>query len=202
MYMMKFKQVKRVAFATVNCFEQVQPQVTAHLHLTTVWTWLLLQLVLFWVVFYGFAHVGHVHTTCSTHSDHSWTGMGLFAGCVTEVTSNGGPGDWSTSPWSSTAFGGAPFYYSNLNFDNLHSALTTLFMLMVQNNWYVRINAYLLHVKLIFFSGKSLSMVSKNALEPKTSDSFSSVLTILWQFCWSTSLSACCWTCKWRASLC
>ena len=102
MYMMKFKQVKRVVFATGNCFEQVKPQ-----------------LRLFLVVFYGFAQVG----------------MGLFAGCVTEVTSDGGPGDWSTQPWSSTAFGGAPFYYSNLNFDNLHSAFSTLFMLMIQNNW-------------------------------------------------------------------
>ena len=36
MYMMKFKQVKRVAFATGNCFKQVKPQVTAHLHLITV----------------------------------------------------------------------------------------------------------------------------------------------------------------------
>ena len=39
----------------------------------------------------------------------------VFAGCVTEVLEDGGPGDWSTSPWNSTDFGSAA-YYPDLNF--------------------------------------------------------------------------------------
>lgn len=83
------------------------------------------QMMLFILFYYGFAQVG----------------MALFAGCVTEVEANGGPGYWGTEPWASTQFGGARYYY-NLNFDNMYSAMVTLFMLMIQNNWQVTVDGY------------------------------------------------------------
>lgn len=77
------------------------------------------------------------------------TGMWLFAGCVTEVVEDGGPGDWSTPPWSSSVskmgttnlYGNDEFYYQN-NFDNFYSSCMTLFMLMIQNNWHVTVDGF------------------------------------------------------------
>jgi len=63
-------------------------------------------------------------------------GMSLFAGAVTKVVEDGGPGDWSTAPWNATSYGQAAYFY-NLNFDNGLSASFTLFCLLVQNNWHV-----------------------------------------------------------------
>eukprot|EP00658_Telonema_sp_P-2_P040397 TRINITY_DN28899_c0_g1_i3.p1 TRINITY_DN28899_c0_g1~~TRINITY_DN28899_c0_g1_i3.p1 ORF type:complete len:797 (-),score=211.14 TRINITY_DN28899_c0_g1_i3:369-2759(-) len=83
------------------------------------------QLLLFVTSFYVFAMFG----------------MALFAGCVTEITADGGPGDWSTSPWSETAYGQDAYYY-DLNFDDLYSSCITLFMLMIQNNWHVTVNGF------------------------------------------------------------
>ena len=75
----------------------------------------------------------------------------IFAGCVTEVTANGGPGDWSTSPWNSTDFGSASFYY-DLNFDHAYTSFYTLFALMVQNNWQVTVDGYS-HCDFVFQKG-------------------------------------------------
>ena len=66
-------------------------------------------MTLFFVVYYAFAQVG----------------MGLFAGCVTEVESAGGPGEWTGPRWSDTDFGGAAYYYG-LNFGATLPAATAL----------------------------------------------------------------------------
>jgi len=60
--------------------------------------------------------------------------MAAFAGDTTKVVADGGPGTWSTAPWSSNPYGSALYYY-DLNFDDAFSACVTLFMLMIQNNW-------------------------------------------------------------------
>jgi len=90
------------------------------------------QLLLFVTTYYSFAVVG----------------MALFAGCVTEVVEDGGPGHWSTSnttvggpQWNDTMFGEEQYYYV-LNFDSLYSSCMTLFMLMIQNNWHVTVDGY------------------------------------------------------------
>ena len=83
------------------------------------------QLLLFMTTYYSFAVLG----------------MSLFAGCVTEITDDGGPGDWSTAPWRDTMFGSNPYYYQ-LNFDNIYSSFMTLFMLMIQNNWHVTVDGF------------------------------------------------------------
>ena len=90
------------------------------------------QLLLFVTTYYSFAVVG----------------MALFAGCVTEVVEDGGPGHWNTSnttvggpQWKDTMFGQEEFYYV-LNFDSLYSSFMTLFMLMIQNNWHVTVDGY------------------------------------------------------------
>jgi len=90
------------------------------------------QLLLFVTTYYSFAVIG----------------MALFAGCVTEVVEDGGPGDWTTGNttvggpyWSLTAFGKQEFYCL-LNFDSLYSSCMTLFMLMIQNNWHVTVDGY------------------------------------------------------------
>jgi len=81
-------------------------------------------------------------------------GMALFGcgengtqtGWTPVKTANGtvlydGPGDWSTEPYSSTAYGSSSYYY-DLNFSNMWRAFTTLFMLMIQNNWHVTANGF------------------------------------------------------------
>ena len=78
------------------------------------------QLGLFAIAYYWFAIVG----------------MCLFAGCVTEVIPDGGPGFWDTAPYNTNLFATGGTYYVNLNFDNLYASLVTLFMLMIQNNWH------------------------------------------------------------------
>ena len=83
------------------------------------------QMLLFGTTYYSFAVLGQA----------------LFAGCVTQVEAHGGPGEWTSEPWSSTMFGQTSYYY-NLNFDNLYSSFVTLFMLMIQNNWHVTVNGY------------------------------------------------------------
>jgi len=90
------------------------------------------QLLLFVTTYYCFAVIG----------------MALFAGCVTEVVEDGGPGDWSTSnttvggpQWNTSTFGQEEFYCL-LNFDSLYSSCMTLFMLMIQNNWHVTVDGY------------------------------------------------------------
>ena len=90
------------------------------------------QLLLFVTTYYSFAVIG----------------MALFAGCVTEVVEDGGPGDWSTSnttvggpQWKDTMFAQADYYYQD-NFDNLYASCMTLFMLMIQNNWHVTVDGF------------------------------------------------------------
>merc|ERR1712166_344901 len=83
------------------------------------------QLGLFAIAYYWFAIVG----------------MSLFAGCVTEVTADNGPGFWDTEPYDENLFA-TGIYYVNLNFDDLYSSLVTLFMLMIQNNWHVTTAGY------------------------------------------------------------
>ena len=101
------------------------------------------QLTLFCSVYYGFAVIG----------------MALFAGDTTKSVDAGGPGRWDTEPWISTYYGeatrGGNFYY-DLNFDNLGQSFVTLFVCMVQNNWYVVVDGFVQTnnewVKLYFFS--------------------------------------------------
>jgi Ca2+-binding EF-hand superfamily protein len=84
------------------------------------------QFILFVIVYYFFGTIG----------------MALFAGDVTKVTSEGGPGEWSTEPWASTAYGSTSYYYA-LNFDNIGRSFFTLFTLMVQNNWSVTADGFM-----------------------------------------------------------
>jgi len=83
------------------------------------------QFLLFLIVYYGFGILG----------------MALFAGDTTKLTSQGGPGDWSTAPWASTSYGSTA-YYNSLNFDNIGRSFFTLFTLMVQNNWSVTADGF------------------------------------------------------------
>eukprot|EP00658_Telonema_sp_P-2_P054366 TRINITY_DN4324_c0_g1_i2.p1 TRINITY_DN4324_c0_g1~~TRINITY_DN4324_c0_g1_i2.p1 ORF type:complete len:669 (-),score=170.63 TRINITY_DN4324_c0_g1_i2:160-2166(-) len=81
------------------------------------------QLYLFLAIYYVFIMIG----------------CGLFAGCVTQ-NAPAGPGDWTGAEWEGW-FADASYYY-DLNFDNPLAAFTTLFMLMIQNNWYVTVEGY------------------------------------------------------------
>jgi hypothetical protein len=83
------------------------------------------QLLLFVIQFYFFAVLG----------------MAFFAGNTTEVTEDGGPGDWTSSPWDETSCGSTPYYY-RLNFDSICYAFFTLFAVMVQNNWGVTVDCF------------------------------------------------------------
>lgn len=83
------------------------------------------QLILFVIQYFAFAVIG----------------MACFAGDVTKTTAAGGPGFWTASPYSSTAFGSTAYYY-RLNFDNIGNAFATLFTQMVMNNWAVTVNGY------------------------------------------------------------
>jgi Ca2+-binding EF-hand superfamily protein/PAS domain-containing protein len=84
------------------------------------------QFILFVLVYFGFGTLG----------------MALFTGDTTKVLSEGGPGEWTTEPWASTAYGSTSYYYS-LNFDNIGRSFFTLFTLMVQNNWSVTADGFM-----------------------------------------------------------
>ena len=76
---------------------------------------------------------------------YSVAGMGLYAGATTRTLAAGGPGRWSTTPWNNTAYGAASQadgYYYDLNFDTLGNSMITLFVCMVQNNWYVVVDGF------------------------------------------------------------
>jgi len=68
-------------------------------------------------------------------------GKACFAGKITQVVADGGPGLWDTAPWNTTAFGQAPHYHL-LNFDDTFSASITLWVLLIQNNWHVVAEGY------------------------------------------------------------
>ena len=59
-------------------------------------------LAMFAIIYYGFACLG-----CA-----------LFAGCVTEITDDGGPGNWTTAPWKDYLFASGTNYV-DLSFDNM-----------------------------------------------------------------------------------
>ena len=83
------------------------------------------QLIMFVIQYFAFAVIG----------------MACFAGDVTKTTAAGGPGFWTASPYSSTAFGSTAYYY-RLNFDNIGNSFATLFTQMVMNNWAVTVNGF------------------------------------------------------------
>jgi hypothetical protein len=92
---------------------------------------------------------------------YAFAGMGIafFCGLCKESATDNGPGFWgqttvqqskgdntpanyyatATSPasgtaWGSTAYGSNPYYY-NLNYDSFISAVASLYVVMIQNNW-------------------------------------------------------------------
>eukprot|EP00658_Telonema_sp_P-2_P022820 TRINITY_DN19136_c0_g1_i1.p1 TRINITY_DN19136_c0_g1~~TRINITY_DN19136_c0_g1_i1.p1 ORF type:complete len:2180 (-),score=510.78 TRINITY_DN19136_c0_g1_i1:180-6719(-) len=121
-------QVLRLIIAIVRCcrLSTTVPQLSRIVALAHKVLGLVVpQLTVFVMVYFGFATAG----------------MALFAGDTTRTLATGGPGDWTTTPWSGTSYGGTSFY-TNLNFDNLGRAFFLLFTLMVQNNWSVTADGY------------------------------------------------------------
>jgi len=72
-------------------------------------------------------------------------GMSLFAGQLTQVVEDGGPGDWSTAPWNETAFYSEVArgnYYYDLSFDNFGKAVILLLQQTIMNNWHVPVDGH------------------------------------------------------------
>jgi len=76
----------------------------------------------------------------SAYTFYAGIGMSLFAGRLTQIVEDGGPGDWSTAPWNSTSFASGEVeggnYYYDLSFDNFGKSFILLFTQMIQNNWF------------------------------------------------------------------
>jgi len=102
------------------------------------------------VIYNTFHNIGpHLGLFAAAYFAFAGMGIGLFCGLCTENTSNGGPGDWTSTTllskatntaWASTAYGGSSYYINNLNFNGFMHSFYALYVIMIQNNWTTVVN--------------------------------------------------------------